>query len=74
MKKIILGMMLVFAMVSVTSANTNEENLENKPSSVEQEQPADCWAGANAAEIYSCGSIGCNFDLWAAVYSACSGQ
>ncbi|HEY9221458.1 MAG TPA: hypothetical protein VIO43_07760 [Lutibacter sp.] len=71
MKKIILSMVFVFATVGFTNA-TNEIN-NNKPSTVSYVYP-DCWAGANAAEIYSCGSVGCNFDLWAAVYSACSGQ
>jgi hypothetical protein len=30
-----------------------------------------CWAAADAAEVYVCGSVGCDFGLWDAVYNAC---
>jgi hypothetical protein len=70
MKKIILGIVFVFATVSFTNANNEIKN--DKPSNVEYVAP-DCWAGADAAETNTCGSVGCNFDLWAAVYSACMG-
>lgn len=70
MKKIILGIVFVFATVSFTNAKNEIKN--DKPSSVEYVAP-DCWAGADAAEVNTCGSVGCNFNLWAAVYSACMG-
>ena len=34
----------------------------------------DCWAAADAAEVYVCGSVGCDFYLWDAVYYACLGN
>jgi hypothetical protein len=33
--------------------------------------PSGCWAAADAAEINTCGSVGCNFQLWDAVFNAC---
>ena len=33
--------------------------------------PFGCWAAANAAEVYTCGSVGCDFGLWDAVFNAC---
>jgi hypothetical protein len=70
MKKIILGMVFVFA--SVAMVNAKNELIDNKTVKVEiAPPPPNCWAGADASEVYSCGSVGCDFDLWAAVYSAC---
>ena len=70
MKKIFLSLVFIFAFVAVTptSAKSNESN-----KSVEVRYP-DCWAAADAAETNTCGSVGCNFDLWAAVYTACQNQ
>jgi hypothetical protein len=70
MKKTILIFVAVFTFNSFTSLNASSNNIED--AIIETASPS-CWNGANAAEIYVCGSVGCNFDLWAAVYSACMG-
>ena len=32
-----------------------------------------CWAAADAAEIASCGYVGCDFELWDTIYAVCNG-
>jgi len=56
----------------INSVEAKNEIKNDKPSNVEYVAP-DCWSGADAAEVSTCGTVGCNFDLWAAVYSACMG-
>lgn len=36
--------------------------------------PFGCWAFADALETISCGSVGCDFWLWDAIYNACINQ
>jgi hypothetical protein len=61
MKNKVLSIMAVVLFMS-SSFSTN---------TVEVESPASCWAAANAAETFVCGSVGCNFELWDAVFNAC---
>jgi len=54
------------AVVTVLSLTTN-----NNLSATTIEYPGGCWATADAAEVHTCGSVGCDFYLWDAVYYAC---
>lgn len=69
MKKIILIFVAVFALNSFTLLNASS-NIED--AIIETTSPS-CWSAADAAEKFVCGSVGCNFDLWDAVYAACMG-
>ena len=76
MKKLIILVVFSFAAMSFTQNDIYKiENVisPNKEMELLQVDPENCWAGADAAESFVCGSVGCNYQLWDAVYSACMG-
>lgn len=72
MKKFLIVAVFMFTAMSFTNVNYTKDKQDDLYK-IENTQYPDCWAGANAAEIHSCGHIGCDFGLWSAVYSACMG-
>ncbi|MFI2742143.1 hypothetical protein ACG2LH_05345 [Zhouia sp. PK063] len=72
MKKVFKLALLFSSFVLTTTISANNISFSQKSVDVNVKYP-DCWAAADAAEENSCGSVGCNFDLWDAVYGACMG-
>jgi hypothetical protein len=63
----------VFTAMSFTSKNYSKDKQDSIVTVEKAKDPEACWAAADAAEVYSCGSEGCDYGLWSAVYSACMG-
>lgn len=70
MKKLVFAVLTVFLFTNVGFSaiefNNLPKNLEELPQRVNG-----CQFAANAAELESCCSPGCDTDLWLAVYTAC---
>lgn len=62
----------IIAVVTVLLFSTNGMSTTTETTFTSGNYP-DCWAAADAAEINTCGSVGCNFSLWDSVYAACMG-
>lgn len=57
-------------MLVSTLAISSTKSVESKSFA----DPYACWNAADAAEVYTCGYVGCNFGLWDAVFNACMGN
>tara|TARA_B100000378_G_scaffold191274_1_gene155484 strand:+ start:366 stop:587 length:222 start_codon:yes stop_codon:yes gene_type:complete len=73
MKKLFSILSIALFSITTSSYAVDSNNATNKVGNVEVRYP-DCWAAADAAEEETCGDVGCNFELWEAVYTACTGD
>ncbi len=73
MKKVLIIAVLMFAVMSFTTETPAIDKHDSIIKVDKKKDPEACWAGADAAEVYSCGYVGCDYGLWSAVYSACMG-
>lgn len=69
MKKVILVLVMAFALASFTQSNATIK--ENKPMDDTVILDRDCWMEADEAEEEYCGSPNCNMDYYRGYRDAC---